>query len=114
MKEKMEKQEQFVIGMVVGAMLILIFYCLLFFPVVWLYTITPVIYREYFKSVLAIVFTIMLINSARGAFQSLNLIKKHHSIIKKIEDSIPKNEVIQSYLSEGLKYRLLVEMALFN
>lgn len=109
----MEKKEDFIIGMTFGGMLILSFYLLLFFPVLWLYLNIPVDYRSLFKYILAIIFTIMLINSARGAYQSLKIIKNHESIIKKVEQATEQNTSIESYVHLGLKYRLLIELALF-
>lgn len=109
----MEKKEEFIIGMTFGGMLILAFYLLLFFPVIWLYMSTPVEYRDFLKYILAIVFTIMLINSARGAYQSLKIIRNHEKIIKKIEDTNEENIQVESYVHEGLKYRLLIELPIF-
>lgn len=109
----MEKKEEFIIGMTFGGMLILAFYLLLFFPVIWLYISTPVEYRDFLKYLLAIIFTMMLINSARGAYQSLKIMRNHEKIIKKIEDSTETNLKVESYVHEGLKYRLLMELPIF-
>lgn len=109
----MEKKQEFIIGMTLGGMLILSFYLLLFFPVLWLYMNIPVESRNLFKYIAAIIFTVMLINSARGAYQSLKIIKNHESIIQKVEQAAEQNTSIQSYVHEGLKYRLLIELALF-
>lgn len=109
----MDKKTEFIIGMSLGGMFILAFYLLLFFPVLWIYIATPEDYRNLLKYVLATVFTIMLINSARGAYQSLKVIKNHELIIEKIEKSTENNMKIDSYVHEGVKYRLLVELALF-
>ena len=109
----MDKKEEFIIGMTFGGMLILAFYVLLFFPVLWLYISTPVEYRDLLKYILALVFTIMLINSARGAYQSLKVIKSHEKIIQEIEQSNSNEIKIESYVHEGLKYRLLLELPIF-
>lgn len=109
----MQKKEEFIIGMTFGGMLILVFYLLLYFPIFWLYISTPVEYRYFLKYILSIVFTVMLMNSARGAYQSLKIIKNHESVMKKIEESAEKNLAIQSYIQEGLKYRIFVELSIF-
>lgn len=109
----MEKKEQFIIGMTFGGMLILSFYLLLFFPVLWLYMNIPLEYRNLYKYITAVVLTVMLINSARGAYVSLKTVRSHESIIKKVEQVTEKNTHIDSYVHEGLKYRLLIELALF-
>lgn len=109
----MEKKEQFIIGMTLGGMLILSFYLLLFFPLVWLYINFPVDYRQLLKYVLAIILTVMLINSARAAYVSLKIIRHYESIIKKVEQTAEKNTNINSYIHEGVKYRILIELALF-
>lgn len=109
----MEKKEEFIIGMAFGGMLILAFYVLLFFPIIWLYMFTPIEYRDFLKYVLSIVFTMMLINSAKGAYKSLKIMRNHNKIIKKIEDTNETNLKIESYVHEGLKYRLLIELSIF-
>lgn len=105
----MNKKEDFLIGLTIGGLLILLFYILLFFPIVWIYLITPTDYRDILKYLLAVLFTLMLVNSAKAAYESFKLIKSSDKIYKIINDK--KDIMEESLLLKGFKYRIELEFS---
>lgn len=110
----MNKKEDFLIGMTVGGIILLLFYILLFFPILCLYILTPTEYREVLKYFLGIVFIFMLFNSAKSAYESFKVIKNSEKINKIINNDSKKVMIEDSLFLKGLKYRIELEFSFLN
>lgn len=107
-----DSKENFIFGVAIGGIILMLFYMLLFFPIVFLYQHIDVHYQTLFKYILMILATIALINSAYGAFKSSKIIKNYDEIIKNIEFQNKEIEYKSSF-KKGFYYRLSIEFSLF-
>ncbi len=111
MQEK-DSKENFIFGVAIAGITLMMFYLMLFFPVVFIYQHIDVEYQTPFKYILMILATIALINSAYGAFKSSKIIKNYDEIIKNIEMQNREIEYKTSF-KKGFYYRLSIEFSLF-
>lgn len=106
----MENEEKFIIGFALGGVMIFIFYILLYYPIILTYIIIPNEFKQLFKYVIAIIFTLMLINSAKSAYKSLSIIFNSEKISKKLNEISSEIEV-KNFFKEGIKQRLILELS---
>lgn len=107
-----DSKESFIFGVAIAGITLMIFYLMLFFPVVFVYQHINIQYQTLFKYILMILATIALINSAYGAFKSSKIIKNYDEIIKNIELQNKEIEYKSSF-KKGFYYRLSIEFSLF-
>lgn len=111
MQEK-DNKESFIFGVAIAGITLMIFYLLLFFPIIFIYQHVDGQYQTAFKYVLMILATIALINSAYGAFKSSKIIKNYDEIIKNIH--LQNSEIdYKTSFKKGFYYRLSIEFSLF-